>query len=819
MSSLSLTSKRVLKFLLLLTTVSTHTLLADEPRQDKLEAEESRHVIEETIIIIGTNVERRSHDSPIAITELNERQVQQISFTSQADILRHLPGIKAEGGGGELATNVSVVGMPFTGQYEFTPLLYDGLPAFSTFGLNSSAFDVYNRNDLSVERLEFVRGGITNLFGPASTVGLFNYVSKSPFDYGETSVKLASSTELGRRFDFYHGQEINMDNAFSLSGFFRRDEGPIDTGLKSTGWQLKGIFESNLQDGVIKLYGQLIDDVVQFYLPLPLDGESKGYATGNDGRPVRTLQSNHIANLQYPLLNAQQYKVDIADGIKTEGGSVGFDWHQAIDSWALSVKGKYADYQHEFNLFLDGDGLTGNVPLTQSDYLTARGISLETQSTWQFSSDGQALAPTALVFGNRILDRQRPARDASLETNLTRQFEWLQAKHTLTTGLFYSSAEAFDINVITGYLTSFNDRPKLIHAEVATLGSSLVIADEGLVQPSGFTKHHKNTARREAVYLVDQINWPGFSFDLGFRIEQIEASTERRNIESHSINTSGDVHPLLTQTNIVTTAPPISAKVKDTAAAYAFGVIYHLTGSTNIYGNYSDSFYFPQVRTIQLDSNSQPNSFNEERLNQAELGLKLKMRTVSASLALLHSTLKDRRLYTFINNDSGGITEQIDKVANKANAIQATIDWQFSPSWTLASNATYQDLKFTEFDREPSFIGNRPVRTAKLTWNTQLAYSNEIWHGVLSNTYVGDTFANNANTITLDPFQLWTFSLDHQFKAVKGLTAGISVFNLFDSLGITEGSPRQGDNQSLGEYFVGRPILGRRTSLNLSYRF
>jgi len=32
-------------------------------------------------------------------------------------------------------------------------------------GLNSSAPDVYYRTDLGIDRLEFVRGGVSNLFG------------------------------------------------------------------------------------------------------------------------------------------------------------------------------------------------------------------------------------------------------------------------------------------------------------------------------------------------------------------------------------------------------------------------------------------------------------------------------------------------------------------------------------------------------------------------------------------------------------------------------------------------------------------------------
>jgi hypothetical protein len=46
----------------------------------------------------------------------------------------------------------------------------------------------------------------------------------------------------------------------------------------------------------------------------------------------------------------------------------------------------------------------------------------------------------------------------------------------------------------------------------------------------------------------------------------------------------------------------------------------------------------------------------------------------------------------------------------------------------------------------------------------------------------------------------------------------VDVYNLFDSEGITEGSPRQ-VSQTIGAYFVGRPILPRRIAAKLTYTF
>ncbi len=100
------------------------------------------------IVVTGTFTGRTQKDAPLSLTVLNADQLQRLTSNSQADILRTVPGITAEGGGGEVATNLFVRGFPSGGQYAFTPLQIDGIPILSTFGLNSSAHDVYFRNDI-----------------------------------------------------------------------------------------------------------------------------------------------------------------------------------------------------------------------------------------------------------------------------------------------------------------------------------------------------------------------------------------------------------------------------------------------------------------------------------------------------------------------------------------------------------------------------------------------------------------------------------------------------------------------------------------------
>jgi outer membrane receptor protein involved in Fe transport len=178
------------------TAPSTTATRADSDLQDDVQ------VIDE-IVVTGTSVARTAFETALSVSQLPEEQLRTFAGSgSQADILQQIPGLKTEGGGGEVATNLRVRGLPSGGQFEFTPLNYDGVTVFSAFGLNSSAFDLFARNDLGIQRLEFVKGGVSNLFGVSSTSGIINYVSKVGTDEDRGTLQLELAEDNRYRGDF-----------------------------------------------------------------------------------------------------------------------------------------------------------------------------------------------------------------------------------------------------------------------------------------------------------------------------------------------------------------------------------------------------------------------------------------------------------------------------------------------------------------------------------------------------------------------------------------------------------------------------------------
>jgi iron complex outermembrane recepter protein len=317
--------------------------------QDNAATAQEEAAAESEIIVTGTSRSRVALDTPLAVSQLNSEALARAGASSQADILNTIPTIKADGGGGEVAANIFVKGLPSGGQYQFTPLMYDGFTVLSSFGLNSSAYDVYARNDLGISQLEFVRGGVSNLFGPGSVAGLINYISKTGGDRLEGTVQ-AEVAERGRyRGDIALSGPLGDNLYFALSGFYRSDEGPIRTNLKTKGGQLRGNLEYRFADGSgsIKVMGQYIDDQVQFYLPIPLSGPTRNRLAGNDGKKVNSVQNTFASGLGFASPDGA-FSSDINEGVKTRGGmlALAFDKDLGDSGWAVNGRVKYSDYKH-----------------------------------------------------------------------------------------------------------------------------------------------------------------------------------------------------------------------------------------------------------------------------------------------------------------------------------------------------------------------------------------------------------------------------------------------------------------------------------------
>jgi outer membrane receptor protein involved in Fe transport len=751
------------------------------------------------VVVTGTFSSRSQKDSPLSMTYLNGAKLQKLASNSQADILRTIPGITAEGGGGEVASNVFVRGMPSGGQYQFTPLQVDGMPVLSTFGLNSSAHDVYFRNDIGIRSLEFVRGGASTLFGAGSVAGIINYSSITGGPNPENKVQLEFAQGGRVKADFLTAGPLSENTFYAFSGFYRYDDGPLDTGLPTRGYQIRGNIKRLFNDGKssFTVSGQLIDDNVQFYLPYPLanaDGERER-PVGNDGETVFTTLTNQATDFSFDTPNGR-FETPIGDGVTTKGGYLMLDLkHSFGNDWRLTSKAKVANYDHWFNLFLDGDGVH-NTPETQADYLADR--ELPADATFTYDDTGKGLEAGDLLFENRVLDRERPMEEMVGEVNLTKTING----HNITIGTFFSDTRAEDNNWIWNFVGDFSNSPRTVSIAYTDVDGSLVNYSTGGFISGRQTSNRYHQSVKSAVYLADEYKGDKFNFDIGVRWERaIGLITRETGVGSNTFE---------------------KGRVSTTGLAIAAAGLYKLNSSTNLYANASRGYFFPELRGLRFSSPGTPQSYEPEIVVQGELGAKYNSGRFAATGALFLVALNDRRSVDFVNDGAGGVIEEVSLQSTRTIGIEANLNYNIVKNFDVYGNFTYQDHEFTEVENNPEQVGNELRRQPNVMGLIGLTFDNNKFDFDLSSNFLGSKFANDANTVELDGFNIVRASAGYRIGLGDGesLRLGISVFNLLDSAGVTEGSPRQGNSQiSGGEFFVGRPILPRRIFFRVSFDF
>ncbi|WP_221409027.1 TonB-dependent receptor [Reichenbachiella versicolor] len=755
----------------------------------------------DAVIVTGTFADRSQKESPISLTRIGSKQLETLSANSQADILRTVPGITAEGGGGEVASNVFVRGMPSGGQYQFTPIQIDGLPVLSSFGLNSSAHDVYFRGDMGFSNLEFVRGGVSTLFGAGSVAGIINYTSKTGSFDPENKVQLEWGSGGRTKMDFLSSGPLSEDLLYSVSGFYRYDEGPLETGLTTKGYQIRANIKKlfNENNSSFTVSGQMIDDKVQFYLPYPLNGDDKSRPTGNDGKEVFTLLTSQATDYSFDTPNGR-FESPIGNGVTTKGGYLMLDLqHSFGDDWLISAKTKAARYEHWFNLFLDGDGVH-NVPEDQASYLSDRGLPADAQFT--YADNGAQLASSDLLFENRILDRERPMEEMVAEINLTKTVDI----HTVTVGTFMSDTRAEDNNWISNFVGDFRNAPRVVNIQYDD--PATVAEDTAYYSTSGFisgnqtaNRYHQST--KIAFYAADQMEFDRFNFDIGFRWERAQGQINRETGVGSNTFENGTV------------------SASDFAVALAG--LYKLNTTTNLYANFSKGYFFPELRGVRFSAPGVPQTYETEGTIQSELGIKYGGSKFSTTAALFYVGLNDRRSIDFVNdpNNPNNVIEEVSVQSTQTLGIEVSANYNVAKGANLYGNFTFQDHEFTEFEGNEDFVGNKLRRQPNVMGMVGANYTVGGFDANISANYLGEKYADDANNNKLDPYTIVRLDAGYRFTMGEreSLRISASVFNLFDSDGITEGSPRQGSNQTAGAYFVGRPILPRRLFLRATFDF
>jgi outer membrane receptor protein involved in Fe transport len=785
----------------------------------------------DAVMLTASSTFRSQKQAPLSISSIKQAQITKLSANSQADIIRSVPGITAEGGGGEAATNVFVRGLPSGGQYVFNPLQYDGMPLISSFGLNSSAHDVYARPDIGFKGVEFVRGGAAILYGAGSVAGIINYTSKTG-DSDPGNIINVEWADKGRlKTDFYSGGKLGGEDSntyYAFTGFVRKDDGPIETGLPTKGVQFRANIKKKFENGSFTVHGQFINDNVQFFLPLPLEGGSRSRLKGNDGEDVYQLLSGDLANTSFRTPGGV-YESPIADGISTKGGYLMADFdYNFSDDLKFKSKVKYANYKHNFALYIGGLGNNPN-PVTLNEYVNTIAPGNSGYNAVYQGNAANQINGSDLVIENLHIDRLRPMTDYSGEASLTKRIEVDNGSHNITVGTFLSRAEVEDVNFQYKTLSEFNNEPRLINLNYTDAGGDNVIFSQGgLTNRVGMTSNRFLSQNRSAFYITDEMIFDKWRFDVGFRVESTDGTFSDGNIVESTVYDDADLTTALSDVRYADGSFN-RANVSATDWAVSLAALYELNETVNLYANFSKGFFFPALNGFKPDSNGFVPDYNSEKIIQFEAGAKYGSEKLSGSLAAYYVKLSDRIKGRggFVN----GILVDFSRSEQNTRTfgVEANWDYKLTDDLSLIGSVTYQDHEITKNTDEDFTtgviteinVGNELSRQPNFIGSLGLHYDNSKFDALFSVNHTGNKFASDNNNIELDAINLarigagYTLGLGDNDETLR---LGFSVFNLFDDDTVTEGNPRA-VGQTEGAFFFGRPVLPRRVFLTATFNF
>lgn len=796
----------------------------------------------EQIVVTGTSTTRTQKEMAGSLSQISAKQIQAISPNSMADILRFIPGVHVEGGGGDVASNIFVRGLPSGGQYKYTPLEEDGMPVQSTGYLTSSAQDIYLRNDLGVANLEFARGGSSTLFGMGAPLGVFNYISKKGGGEGETEVKVSGGQYNLYRVDFNTGGSMSDKWQYNLSGFARYDEGPLVTGSPSRGYQLRGNITRQIENGYIRLYFRTIDDNSQFFLPYPHVKNSIDVALGNNGQEITTLNTPYGGN--FSLVNPLgTITGSLGNGITAQGSSFMFEFAKTIGGWEFQSKTRLSKFEHKFDFWSPGKTFEIDA------YAKSKNATLKSY-TYTYADNAQPLALSTGANGGKtyvteqsLTLRNRPMSDFSTDIRMTKKIANGANEHNLTFGVFGAVTRQLQDEVGTGVLVELNDQPKLVDLSYIDANNQTVrVTKGGFRQNVAGRTYNTFEADKVAFYVGDEMVFGKFRLDAGFRYE-IQKGTVT--VSETATNTNPSATNLADASYRWLTGKTVYRQVNFNDYSFVLGANYALNNSTNLYGSFTKGFYFPEMRTFSNINRDKNGNFiqevpkNNEGIYQAEVGAKYSNSKLSGSIAAYYVTIKNRLQNDIVSGSDGVLREITNSVGSTTTyGTEVSVAYRLGSGFIVDANVTIQDHVYDEFiktlagadgvfgtadDTKQDYKGNWVLRQPKFMLNGGLSYDKHNWDLGVQYNYEGKRYADDQNNIEMPAYSIVNLRVARNFKvaAKQNIKIGFNLYNALNNRGLTEGDPRVADTSTVlnDPFYNARPILPTRLTAYISFKF
>lgn len=723
----------------------------------------------DAVVVTGSSSAKSKMRSSVAISTIESEGVTAVTAASATDVLRAVPGIRAEASGGESNANVAVRGIPVSaGGARYIQFQEDGLPLLQFGDIAFATPDTWLRADAGFERLEVVRGGSAALLATGAPGGIINFISKTGLEQGG-SIQLTKGLDFDQtRVDIGYGGRLAPKTRFFIGGFYRvGDGGRKGANGTENGGQVRGNVTFEL-DGksFVRFSFKHLDDHTPTFMPTPVKYVSGSIQQLPGLDPRRSAFYDAAWPLDNTLTNTNgRATSNIRDGLSAKSDAFGAELDvDAGGGFRLQNKFSWSKNSGRFIGIFPGD----DVSAAPAGTTIATGPGAGTAYT------GNKF--TAVVFNTRVDNAGLMANDLKF----SRDFDLGGAARISAVAGLYTSVQKLDLtwNFNQYSLSADQDGARVLNVPGVVNGSP------GFGGCCSNTQDSKYTTN--APYLVLNLESGALSADIGVRRDNQKASG------AYYQSNAGLAYDL---------TKPNAIDYDFGRTSYSLGGNYALSKDMSVFARYSDGAAYNADRITFFNNpnlvNGKSPTIPTNKVRQAEAGVKIRGGGMSLFATLFHA-----------KTDEVNVDVTTSPIVAKANSYRSNgLELEGSARFgvvNLLGGLTYTDAKQAD--------GRAPKRQAKvvyqLTPTVNLGDALTFGVGIVGTTKSLDDGPTGPLTITLPAYTV--VNAFASYAITDKATLSLAANNLLNELAYTESNDGRG---------AARAYTGRTVKASLRYSF
>ncbi|MBI5721905.1 MAG: TonB-dependent receptor [Burkholderiales bacterium] len=727
----------------------------------------------DTIVITGSTVLRSKMKQSVSVSTVGLDQVGNLVASSATEVLRAVPGLRAESTGGEGNANLGVRGLPMSdGGGRYVQLQEDGLPILLFGDISFATADQFLRADNNLDSIDVLRGGSAATLSTNSPGAIVNFISRNGKTPGGSIGMSVGLDHRQQRVDYGVGTALGNKTWLHVGGFYRIGEGVRPTNVTAeNGGQVKLSLLKEFDTGYVRFTFKQLDDKTPTYLPVPvrLNGNTIEQIPGVDPRTAFFINSNFA---QDPVIdrNGNAVITSPADGLSVQVRSFGVEGQFKLgEGWSLTNRFRKSDI---------GGRFIGVFPAGSAPTDPANGANQYTGTTPAFS---------AHIFNTSLDDMGNVFNDLRLQKEIVLG---AGSRLALTGGLFSGTQKIAQ----TWYWNRYN---------ISLRGEGAVLLDNAGAQTNlpvapGTLTWGGCCVRSFAYDITAVAPYAAASWELGALIVDASLRYDKQRGSGYYMEDVGT-------TGVWDRAVATRVNYSTDGSSYSLGANYEISKDMAAFGRASRGISWKSPDRV-LGANNVARGIEEYQGNevtQFEGGVKLRRGALSAFVTAFFAKTKEGAGFEVT-------TQTYKDNSYDSKGVEAELAWR-SGSLRVQGGATFTKAEITS----GANTGKTPRRQADLVYQVTPSYS----LGALEfgGALVGTTksYAQDDNQVVLPAYYVVNAFANYEFA--PNTTFSLGVNNLFDKVGYTE-AEGQG-NLTNNALYIARSINGRSVRASLKYTF